>query len=86
MIGRPTRSGTSFPGLVRLTLTMIALLAACTRGIDRPAPEKEVEKGVAAKIDRICKLPTRERDAELEKLEKESGFVLYCGDASEELY
>jgi hypothetical protein len=39
-----------------------------------------VETKAAAEIQRICALPTGEREAELKKIKDESGMVIYCGD------
>jgi len=43
-----------------------------------PDSDKASQKAVQ-KIDRICALPEAERDAQLKKLEAETGVVLFCG-------
>lgn len=48
------------------------------------AQEAQAEKEVAREIDRICALPKAERDAQLEKLKKETRLTLYCGSAETE--
>lgn len=60
-------------------------LGGCVSAAQREAAqEAQAEKEVAREIDRICSLPKEERDAQLEKLKKETGLTLYCGSAETE--
>ena len=66
-------------------LTAAVILAACA------APRQTNEKAEAAwkaevgeRIQKICSLPEPERTAELEKLKKDEGLVLYCGANGDE--
>lgn len=56
------------------------LLSGCGTAEPRKAAEahKTTQKAVQ-KIDRICALPQAEREAQLKKLEAESGVVVLCG-------
>lgn len=38
-----------------------------------------IQKEVAREMKRICALPRAAREAELERIEKESGIVVQCG-------
>ena len=63
-------------------LTVLAVIALC--GCTTPAQQKAAEnedlnKEAAAEILRICSLPPAERDAELARVAKEDGMVIYCG-------
>lgn len=59
----------------------VLFLVACTTAQQRRAAENaEVRKQAAEEIERICALRGAEREAELERLKKESGMVLYCSD------
>jgi hypothetical protein len=40
-----------------------------------------VKEGAARQIDRICALPEPQRQAEIRKLESESGLELQCAEA-----
>lgn len=61
-------------------LTCSLVLSGCgTAAAPRKStdPAKTTQKAVQ-KIDRICALPPSERDAQLKKLEAETGVVLVC--------
>lgn len=54
-------------------------------GCGTSAPRKTTDAGKTAqkagqKIERICALPQPERDAQLKKLNAETGVVLFCGE------
>lgn len=55
------------------------VLSGCGAATPRKAADagKTTQKAVQ-KIDRICALPPAERDAQLKKLEAETGVVLVC--------
>jgi len=65
----------------------IALILACSlvlSGCTAAAPRKAADAGKTTqkaeqKIERICALPPAERDAQLKKLEAETGVVVFCG-------
>ena len=66
--------------MTALVLVFSLLLGGCStvppaRGSD---PGRTTQKALQ-KIDRICALPEAERDAQLKKLEAETGVVLFCG-------
>ena len=64
-----------------------ALMLACSlalSGCGTATPRGALDSGKTShkavqKIDRICALPQAERDAQLKKLEAETGVVLFCG-------
>ena len=62
-----------------IVLTWSLFLSGC--GATRPAaPDSGTTTQKAlAKIDRICALPPAERDAQLAKLQAETGVALVCG-------
>jgi uncharacterized lipoprotein YajG len=68
--------------LARLVmLAPLMLLAACATEQQRRAQKNEAIKAQAAQeIRRICALPESEREAEVERIKKESGMVIYCGN------
>jgi hypothetical protein len=43
------------------------------------APNTDVASGVSSEIKRICALPDKDRQAEIERVERESGVVIACG-------
>jgi len=63
-----------------------AFILACSlvlSGCGTAAPRKPADAGkttqkAVQKIDRICALPQAQRDAQLKKLEQETGVVLFC--------
>ena len=64
-----------------LILACSLVLSGCGTATQRKSAEarKTTQKAVQ-KIDRICALPQAEREAQLKKLETESGVVLFCGE------
>jgi outer membrane biogenesis lipoprotein LolB len=60
----------------------VYLFAGCTTTEQqRKTSEKSaVRKQATEEIERICQLEGAERAAALERLRKESGFVLYCAE------
>lgn len=63
-----------------LTIFALVLLAACTTAMHRKAVERAaIQKEAAQEVGRICALPPAEREAELGKIEAESGIVIQCG-------
>ena len=72
--------GTVVSALFALILACTLVLGGCSAATPRRAPDvsKTTQKAVQ-KIDRICALPPVERDAELKKLEAQTGVVLFCG-------
>jgi hypothetical protein len=64
-----------------------AFVLGCTlvlSGCGASGPRKAADAGRTAqkaeqKIERICALPPAERDAQLKKIEAETGVVLFCG-------
>ena len=62
-----------------LLATVLILVAGCESTAERQAAQRaHTEKQAAAEVDRICALPTDQREAELKKIQKESGVVLVC--------
>jgi hypothetical protein len=67
--------------LAVLTVLAVTVLCGCTTSAQQKAAENEdLNKEAAAEIMRICSLPPAERDAELAKVAKEEGMVIYCGN------
>ena len=66
-----------------LPLAAVVVIAGCASA---PSPEEEEQarKALAARVDNICSLPPGQRDAELERLKKEAGVVLFCGASEDE--
>jgi hypothetical protein len=64
-----------------LILAGALVLSGCETTTQRRAAEarKTTQEG-AQEISRICALPQPEREAQLKKLEIESGVVLFCGN------
>lgn len=63
-----------------LLLSAYVLLTACTTSQQRRAQENEaIQMRAAKEIARICALPQSDRQAEIDKIKKESGIVVYCG-------
>lgn len=62
-------------------LTCSLVLSGCSTATPRKAADasKTTQKAVQ-KIHRICALPPAERDAQLKKLEAETGVVLVCSN------
>ena len=58
---------------------MLIPLAACTSAKQRAAEEARLQKEAAQEVRRLCDLPPAEREAELEKIRKESDIVVFCG-------
>jgi hypothetical protein len=58
----------------------LCVLTGCPTPSQRRAEEAaQARKDVVQEIARICALPAGEREAELEKLQKNEGMVLFCG-------
>jgi hypothetical protein len=62
---------------------VLALAACASPTKQRPEDVQQARRDVAMEIERICGLPQAERDAELAKLQKTEGLVLYCGREAE---
>lgn len=63
-----------------LVLACSLVLSSCGTATPRkPADAGKTTQKATQKIDRICALPPAERDAQLKKLEAETGVVLFCG-------
>ncbi len=63
-----------------ILLVVLMLTNACSSPAQRRAEEnREINKKAAQEVSRICALPPDQRDAELKKVQQESGMVLYCG-------
>lgn len=61
-------------------LAAMAVLGGCiTEAQRREAQSEAIQKETAHEVRRICALPQAEREAELRKIETESGIVLHCG-------
>lgn len=61
-------------------LTALGLLSSCATESHRRASESAAaEKEVAQETRRVCALPSAERDAELERIDKEFGIAVHCG-------
>jgi hypothetical protein len=59
---------------------VLAMLSGCASDTQRRAAKNTViEKQTALEIDRICSLPQPEREAELVRIQAESGIVVQCG-------
>lgn len=58
----------------------VCLFAGCatTEQQQKAAEKSATRKQAAEEIERICQLDGSEREAALERLRKESGFVLQC--------
>jgi len=65
---------------VRVAL-FVTLLAAsgCATSAKHTKTAASDQKALGKRIEHICALPESQRAAEIEKLKKESGMVLYCG-------
>jgi hypothetical protein len=58
----------------------LVLLTGCTTSQQRRAQENDAVRTKAAQeIRRICSLPDSEREAEIKRVEDESGMVITCG-------
>ena len=73
--------------LVERSLRVLALAAAlllvdaCQSAAERQAAQRaRIEQEASAKIDRICALPKDQREAELKKLQQQTGVGLACPD------
>jgi len=59
---------------------IIVLLAIVLTGCETNGRRDEsVNKDVSSEVKRICALPKEQRDAELKRVNEESGITLYCG-------
>jgi hypothetical protein len=68
---------------MRKILTLAILLAGCATAPKKPpSTDPEAQKALGQRIDHICSLPPEERAVELEKLKKETGMALLCGNKS----
>jgi hypothetical protein len=61
------------------SLVTLVLLAGCNASARRATENVAIEKQAAQEVRRICALPPAQRDAELARIEKESGIVVRCG-------
>jgi len=60
-------------------LTCSLVLSGCGTATPRKVDDtRETMQKAAQKIDRTCALPQAERDAQIKKLEAETGVVLVC--------
>jgi hypothetical protein len=60
-------------------LALVTVLAACETQAERRAKENAAfQKQAGDEITRICALPADQREAELKKLQAQSGVVIYC--------
>lgn len=67
------------PARISIFATLI-LLVGCPTSKQRNAAENAaIEKHAVQEVRRICALPSAQRDAELERIKKESGIIVYCG-------
>lgn len=64
---------------MRTIAILILLLAGCASR-QPVAPDPAAQKALGERIDHICSLPDAERAVELEKLKKETGMALLCGN------
>ena len=63
-----------------LVLACSLVLSGCGTATPRSAgAARKTSQRALQKSDRICALPRAERDAQLKKLEAETGVVLFCG-------
>jgi hypothetical protein len=61
-------------------LTALGFVCGCASEPQRHTQENAaIQKEAAREMRRICALPPAERDAELERIKKESGMVVQCG-------
>lgn len=61
-------------------LTALGLLSSCATESQRRAMENAAaERDVAQEMRRVCALPVAERDAEIQRIEKEFGVAVHCG-------
>jgi hypothetical protein len=64
-----------------VALAALVLVGSCAIGAQRRAAEHtEIQKQAAQEVRRVCALPPAQRDAELERINKESGIVVQCGN------
>jgi hypothetical protein len=58
----------------------VLVLCACSTAAQRRAGQNaEIEKEAAKQMRRICALPVSAREAEIKRLEDESGVTVNCG-------
>jgi hypothetical protein len=61
-------------------LALLVMLSGCATEARRKAAENEaIKRAAAQEISRICALPQAEREAELERISRESGMIVHCG-------
>lgn len=59
---------------------ILVLLTACTPSQERRAQQNDaVRTRAAQEIRRICSLPDPEREAEIKRVQDQSGMVITCG-------
>lgn len=71
-----------------LTLTLTAAFLSASGCQTQPQPQAQqktpdnaaIRKKGSEEVLRICSLPPAERDAEIKKMQEQSGVVLYCGE------
>lgn len=64
-------------------MRVLLLTVAAMSVVSCLSPQKREQREraeLSRRIDVICRLPAAERDAALERLRKESGLVLVCGN------
>jgi len=71
------------PTLLRVLATTLTLnLVACATPAGRQAADNSsVQAEAAREVHRICALPEGERQAQIERVRKQSGVVIGCGKA-----
>jgi hypothetical protein len=58
----------------------LVMLAGCATPAQQRTEQRNINKAAAKEINRVCALPADQRDAELKKLNDQSGVVVFCGD------
>lgn len=66
------------PRLALLIIAMPILLAACATQHQKSQQNEAIRKRAAQEIARICALPEADRQAEIERIKKESDVAIYC--------
>ena len=65
--------------IARLLLVLCALGAACTSNEERQSKRNEdVKSELARETQRICALPSGERQGEIDKALRDAGLVIVC--------
>jgi hypothetical protein len=58
---------------------VLTSLVACASPQQKTADNAQLEKAAAQEVRRVCDLPPAEREAELQKINSESGIEVFCG-------